>query len=41
MTSKEPFSWVAERGKCDLDSKYEELYLTVKNDVSEMNSLPQ
>ena len=41
MTSKEPFRWVAERGKCDLGSKFEELYLAVKNDVSDMNGLPQ
>ena len=41
MTSKEPYNWVAERGKCDLGSKFEELYLAVKNDVSYMNGLPQ
>ena len=41
MTSKEPFNWVAERGKCDLDSQYEELYLAVKTDVAAMNMLPQ
>ncbi len=30
-----------ERGRCDLGSKFEELYLAAKNDVAEMNRLPQ